>query len=91
MTPHRRSVLLVGVVAALAIAIPVMGADPPPSAGPSASSDASPSGAPSTSPDASSSAAPVRFGDTVGRVGAARSDTGDGDRPETRQDARSGE
>jgi len=54
MTPHRRSVLLVGVIAALAIAIPVMGADPPPSAGPSASADASPS----TSPDASTSAAP---------------------------------
>ncbi len=58
MTPHRRSVLLVGVIAALAIAIPVMGADPPPSAGPSASADASPSGAPSTAPDASSSSAP---------------------------------
>ena len=58
MTPHRRSILLVGVVAALAIAIPVMGADPPPSAGPSASADASPSGAPSASSEASPSAAP---------------------------------
>jgi cytoskeletal protein RodZ len=58
MTPHRRSILLVGVIAALAIAIPVMGADPPPSAGPSASVDASPSGAPSGSPEASSSTAP---------------------------------
>ena len=54
MSPHRRSILLVGVVAALAIAIPVMGADPPPSAGPSASADASSS----TFPGASSSAAP---------------------------------
>ena len=58
MTPHRRSILLVGVVAALAIAIPVMGADPPPSAGPSGSADASPSVAASPSADASSSAAP---------------------------------
>ena len=58
MTPHRRSILLVGVVAALAIAIPVMGADPPPSAGPSASADASPSSAPSASSEASPSAAP---------------------------------
>lgn len=59
MTPHRRSILLVGVVAALAIAIPVMGADPPPSAGPSGSADASPSVAASPSADASSSAAPA--------------------------------
>jgi cytoskeletal protein RodZ len=58
MTSHRRSVLLVGVIAALAIAIPVMGADPPPSAGPSASADASSSAAPSSSADASSSAGP---------------------------------
>ena len=88
MTPHRRSVLLVGVIAALAIAIPVMGADPPPSAGPSASSDASPSGAPSTTPDASSSAGPSELVDTVDRVGAARRDTGDGDASATRPDAR---
>lgn len=34
LDPRRRLVLLVGIVAALAIAIPVLGADPSPSAGP---------------------------------------------------------
>jgi hypothetical protein len=58
MTPQRRSFVLVGVVAALAIAIPVMGADPSPSAGPSASAETSSSATPSSSPDASSSAGP---------------------------------
>ena len=86
MTPHRRSVLLVGVVAALAIAIPVMGADPSPSAGPSASSGRL---AVNVARRLVLSRA-VRFGGTVGRVGAAQRDTGDGDRPETGQDTRSG-
>ena len=56
--PGRRSILLVGVIAALAIAIPVMGADPPPSAGPSASADPSPPAVPSPSGDASPSTGP---------------------------------
>ena len=89
MTPHRRSVLLVGVIAALAIAIPVMGADPPPSAGPSAS--ATPRRpARRQPPRRLFLSRAVRFVDTVDRVGAAQRDTGDGDRPETRQDTRSG-
>ena len=91
MTPHRRSILLVGVVAALAIAIPVMGADPPPSAGPSGSADASPSVRGLAVRRRIVLGRPVRFGDTVGRVGTARSDARDGDRPETGQDTRSGE
>ena len=50
--PRRRLFLLIGVIAAVAIAIPVMGADPSPAAGPSGSPKAAESPKPAKSPKA---------------------------------------
>jgi len=50
-SPRQRLILLIGVIAALAIAIPVLGADPSPSAGPSGQASPAASAKAAQSPD----------------------------------------